>query len=333
MKVILIKLRPFQSGSHMAIKGNTITFPQNISSIAAKISEVPVNMKCVTDVIKVVFIGRKVPKKKLLKNILTVRKQVVLDALHFLQQHHYMYKDIGLSTKNLNALPKNNIPRELYESITLIQEKDTSNEELLNGPLIEEPTTLTHTGIIDMEGMEISEHDKKCAAMQKGDSVIAVPHGLIPINEYNNPELWLGSYPHLFPYGTGGPTTINGKHVQLKTYLKHLLNYCHYHYRKDLVFILAMYNVIHKQEVCLQTSLMVRRPLFCKTYSNTINNITSKELKHALLGKKEITQLSPNLQCLLKQLHAVGSKIPGSPYAKKSMRKEIHALMVRNHIY
>ncbi len=335
-KVILLKLQPYKLGSHFAIRGNTITFPHNMSSIVEKIKEVPLSLDVVTDIIKVIFIGKSIPKKRFLKNILTVRRQVVLEALHFLQQNHYMYKDLQLTEKNLKSLPQNDVPKHIYYSITLIQNKaDSDNEDLLNGPFIdqptfiEEPTSLTHSGIIDVEGMEISEEDKKLAAMQKDEPVIAIPHGAIPINEYNNVELWLGSYAHLFPYGMGGPKTVDGKQVTLRTYLKHLLNSCHYQYRKELAFVMAMYNVIHKQEVCLKTALTVRRPLFCKDYADTINSVKSRDLKKALLSKNEIHQLSPSVQCLLKQLHAVGSQIPGTAYAKKSMRKEIHAQMIK----
>ncbi len=64
MKVILLKLQPFKSGSHIAIRGNSITFPQNISSITKKIVEFPVNVKELSDAIKIVFIGSMKPSKK-----------------------------------------------------------------------------------------------------------------------------------------------------------------------------------------------------------------------------------------------------------------------------
>ena len=329
MKVIILKLQPYKPGSHYAIKGNTITFTQNISSITNMINEVPARMSSVNDTLKVIFVGRKIPKKNDLKNILNVRRQVVIDALKFLKEHHYMYNDIPLSRKNLRTLPHDDVPHEIYKCITLCHKKDDDNEEMLNGPYVDAPVSLTHTGIVDVDGTQVSEDEKKCAAVNKDEHIIAVPHGCIPVNEYNNAELWLGSYSHLFPFGTGGPTTLDGRKVTLKTYLQHLLNFCHHEYRKEMMFVMSMYNVIHKQEVALQTALTIRRPLFTQMHADRIDSVKSQELKQALLKQKDISQLSPQVQCLLKQLHAVGKRIPGSGYAKKSMRKEIHSQMVR----
>ena len=286
------------------------------------------NLNHISDVIKIVFIGKAKPQKKDLRNILTVRRQVVVDALTFLKQHHSMYSDIPMSSKNIRALPKNDVPTTMMKSITVFDKKNEDTDDLLNLPYMEDPVLLTHTGIADVDGSEISEKEKKCAAVGNHEPVIAIPHGALPVIEYNNPCLWLGSFPHLYPYGLGGPVTLDGKQVPLRTYLKHLLNLCYHQYRKELPFVLSMYNVIHKQEVCLQTALTIRRPLFCKQYYETIDKIKSSELRTALLSKQDISQLSEKLQSLLKQLHAVGSRIPGTAYAKKSMRKEIHGLMI-----
>ena len=329
MKVILLKLQPFKSGSHIAIKGNSITFPHNMSSISNKIEEFPVNVKELSNVIKLVFIGNTRPQKRHLKHILTVRRQVIIDALEFLRKHHYMYKDIRISAKNIKSLPKNNVPTDLFNSMTLFNSNESKdNEELLNGPFTDEPIFSTHTGIVDVEGNAISEDDKKCAAVKQADPILVVPHGAMPINEYNNVELWLGAFSHLFPYGIGGPRTTDGRQIMLKTFLKHLLNFSHYYFRKELVFVMSMYNVIHKMDVCIQASLTIRRPLFSSTYSEMISSVKSEDLKDALLKKKDISQLSPQVQCILKHLYAIGRRIPGSAYSKMSMRKEIHAMMV-----
>ncbi len=171
-------------------------------------------------------------------------------------------------------MPNDDVPTKLYNSITVHNKAECNDdEELLNGPYEDETVAFTHSGIVDMEGIEISENDKKCAAMKKGQPIIAVPHGAVPVNEFNNAELWLGAFPHLHPYGTGGPRSLDGKFVNLKTYLQHLLNFCYYDYRKELTFVMSMYNVIHKQEVCMQTSLTVKRPLFSNIYSDYIDSV------------------------------------------------------------
>ena len=50
-----------------------------------------------------------------------------------------------------------------------------------------------------------------------------VPHGAIPVNEYNNPLLWLHAYPWLYPYGRGAPECERKVKVGLRAYIKHVL--------------------------------------------------------------------------------------------------------------
>ena len=61
------------------------------------------------------------------------------------------------------------------------------------------------------------------SAISSLQGTLVVPHSSTPLNEYNNPNLWLGAYPWLFPYGKGGPEVIRKVKVGLRAYMKHLL--------------------------------------------------------------------------------------------------------------
>lgn len=58
----------------MAIHGNTITFPHNMSSIVKQITEFPVNVSVLPEIIKVIFIGKTMPQKKNLKGYFVCTK-------------------------------------------------------------------------------------------------------------------------------------------------------------------------------------------------------------------------------------------------------------------
>ena len=79
------------------------------------------------------------------------------------------------------------------------------------------------SGIIDTEGSSVPASDQMNSAISSLQGTLIVPHSSTPLNEYNNPNLWLGAYPWLFPYGKGGPEVIRKVKVGLRAYMKHLL--------------------------------------------------------------------------------------------------------------
>ena len=71
---------------------------------------------------------------------------------------------------------------------------------------------LEHTGIVDPDGASIPARSLVASAlrnlgsgMQKdSDADLYIFRGSSPISEYNNPSLFPGMFPTLFPYGIGG---------------------------------------------------------------------------------------------------------------------------------
>ena len=50
----------------------------------------------------------------------------------------------------------------------------------------------------DMNGSSFRSTDHISSAISALEGTMYVPYGSKPVNEYNNPSLWLGSYPWLF---------------------------------------------------------------------------------------------------------------------------------------
>ena len=100
---------------------------------------------------------------------------------------------------------------------------------------------MNSVGMVDFQGTTVHSSDQMSSAArnlqesnssestdQRNDSAglqgtMIVPHGPVPVNEYNNASLWYMSYPWLFPYGRGGPEIEREVPVSLKAYIKHLL--------------------------------------------------------------------------------------------------------------
>ncbi|CAF2657391.1 unnamed protein product [Rotaria sp. Silwood2] len=88
----IIKLHsPFHSTTTVqtALKGNCITFVQNVPNI---VNSLPLTLDDLCDTLKVIFIGARPPVRIHLKKVLTVRKKKITQALHWLKKTIYFIK-------------------------------------------------------------------------------------------------------------------------------------------------------------------------------------------------------------------------------------------------
>ena len=113
--------------SQRALKGNTISFPQDIVKIS---DSLPSDPRILVDTIKVVFIGSGVPSKEMLKKVFTVRREVVYNALTFLVQNHPLYTNIRIS-QSVN-LPDDDIPDEIWRTMAVHEGADENKKEHAN---------------------------------------------------------------------------------------------------------------------------------------------------------------------------------------------------------
>ena len=112
-------------------------------------------------------------------------------------------------------------------------------------------------GTVDLTGSTVKSSDQMTSAVLElqgnpmdedaiGDTLqgtLIVPHGSVPVNEYNNPSLWLGAYPWLFPYGRGGPEVKREPKVGLRAYIKHLLQLADRKFSLDLSLKFHAFNM------------------------------------------------------------------------------------------
>ena len=360
MYVIKLKSVAGPQASQKGLKGNTITFPQDTVKMA---SSLPANPDILVDHIRVVFIGKSKPSSDLLKKVLTVRRDKVYNAMRFLIAYNPIYSDVTLSDVNL---PIDDIPEEIRNSIEfrddLVEEEEnehstyTPQSDLENVP--SDSIVMDSVGMIDLEGSSVKANDQLSSAIQhlqlnesseetqeenNGESqndsehaenntyegTMIVPHGPVPVNEYNNPSLWLGAYPWLFPYGQGGPESQRKVYVGLRAYIKHLLKLADRKFSIDVSLKFHAFNVIQKRDVSYHTSLYVRRPGFntIATGIDSLNQESINELLNCVQNKTPIT--NPNLKSLLNSLSSTGKFINGSPYQKSTYRREIFGLMIK----
>lgn len=124
----IIKLQsPFHSATtaQTALKGNCITFLQNLSSVATNL---PLAVDDLCETLKVIFVGSQPPKRLQLKRVLTVRKKKIFDALQWLKKHNSLYQNISINLANIEKLPEDDVPESIMSTIeqNIVQEGSVS---------------------------------------------------------------------------------------------------------------------------------------------------------------------------------------------------------------
>lgn len=149
----VIKLHsPFHSAttSQAALKGNCITFLQNIPNI---VTSLPLALDDLCDTIKVIFVGSRPPERIHLKKILTVRKKKVVGALNWLKRYNILYQNIQINMNTIAQLPEDDVP----ESIMSTMEQKIDVEEIQTERVGYVPDPLSNpTGYVDTEAIPIS---------------------------------------------------------------------------------------------------------------------------------------------------------------------------------
>ena len=125
------------STAQSALKGNCISFPQDVINIATTL---PLELDDLRDSLKIIFVGCRTPPKHQLKNILTVRKKKVLEALQWLSQNNPLYRYVTINQSTINKLPEDDIPECLWatmETSTDVEAAENERSSYISDSLIQ----------------------------------------------------------------------------------------------------------------------------------------------------------------------------------------------------
>ena len=267
-----------------------------------------------------------------MRKILTVRRSKVKAALLFLQENHPLFSNITINSDDV-LLPEDDIPDVLWNTMVVHDNVDEDSREhsgyvpadSQDGD--DDTLIMESSGVLDLDGNSVVTGDQLQSAVHNLQGTMLIPHGPSPTTDYNNPSLWIGAYPWLFPYGSGGPEIERKRCISLKKYIKHLLLHADARFRLDISFKFHVFNILQKRGVSLHTSLMIKQTNFSHAASK-INNVTHETLVKLCNTVSTKTQCDNDVKTLMQKLTSAGSKIQGSAYSKKVHRREIHGLMV-----
>ena len=160
-----------------ALKGNCITFPQDLSNIATSL---PLSPNELSESIKIIFIGSSMPSRHHLRKILSVRRQRVFDALVWLKENNVLYSHVSLDKHIIAALPDDDVPDSIWETLDYVSDDGNARAEregytddpLTTSQAMSEKTTsdfipLNPSGVLDVDGATIAVEDVSTHMLRK----------------------------------------------------------------------------------------------------------------------------------------------------------------------
>ena len=127
----IFKLYPRDVDSHIPLDqlytgmaGNASLFELNTQEVVEMIKgqRMPSSVQSLASIIAITYVGSKFLPKDWLKKTFRVRREVVYEALVWLQSHNPIYADIKIDENRMRELPEDDVPDELLTIIR--QEKD-----------------------------------------------------------------------------------------------------------------------------------------------------------------------------------------------------------------
>ena len=149
---------------------------------------------------------------------LRVRRDTVLTAIQWLQQHNPFYADVTINFTNLNSLPQDDIPDQLLsleDRAPDTQEGDSATDIMASS-----------TSFLPLPSRSATEDEAIRSTINGIDPLEWPTIGDSPISEFKTAGLASMAFPTLFPHGKGDPTCPSRRHaITLTEAFKHLIHY------------------------------------------------------------------------------------------------------------
>ncbi|TRM62201.1 hypothetical protein BD626DRAFT_404399, partial [Schizophyllum amplum] len=190
-------------------------------------------------------------------------------------------------------------------------------------------------GVSDPEGARLAGRTFTASALRsllphassRPDLVIHRSSAASP--EYNNPNLFPGMFPTLFPNGYGGfedPQRVIP--ISMEKQAEYFLDVDHHAFGKHHAFIFVVLNILQRRKSHLHSHFTVNRTSFeavaTELASIPVENIikVANHLEHE--GKvNELDDNGRRVLLLLDKVRSVSAKVPGSEASKIAIRNDI----------
>ena len=314
LPIMRVYIKP---GGQRGYSGHCINLPQHIEELASSLPRYPKDL-CV---IVVKMKGRDNNFKDV-----SVRRQNVADALHWLLNNNPHYTDVQVNLHSLNSLPENGIPHDLISVETENCNTDSSQPDL--GPQNDDDDIVYNEGtemssflpIPQCQQQEIEAVQQQLSFSQNNEHMPWPTVDSEPLNEYLTPFLATLAFPALFPDGRGDPTNPSlYQNIPFGDRIKHLLKYAEkkdgkwkYRFATHPRFAYWALNMIQRKRILQQTGIF-------------LNQIQEKHILQQRSSNK--WQLITTLMLFLSKISRYLSNITGSNAYWHKAKEDLKAII------
>jgi hypothetical protein len=151
------------------------------------------------------------------------------------------------------------------------------------------------------------------------------------MNDWQDPEFFTGSFPTLFPFGSGGHLPEPQDRpvpVSLQAWAKWALTHHSRRFAQHPTFLFLLYDVQQRRQAALGNSFVVKRKDW-ETAQTAISSLTFDRLDAAAKSVLETgTHNDPTIRLLERHIQSIASKVPQSFALMRAARVHMRALFV-----
>ncbi|CAF1523805.1 unnamed protein product, partial [Rotaria sp. Silwood1] len=135
----------------------------------AAATTLPLDLDDLCDSLKIIFVGCRPHQRNQLKNVLTVRKKKVFEALQWLRQNNALYRNVTSNQSIISKLPEDDVPECLWATMevsTNVEAAENERASCLPDPLTNASefnnTTaipIISSAVLDVNGTKVSSNE------------------------------------------------------------------------------------------------------------------------------------------------------------------------------
>ncbi|KAI0087676.1 hypothetical protein BDY19DRAFT_1010104, partial [Irpex rosettiformis] len=250
------------------MRANAIVFSQPVAQL---LPVLPMPRAELDHIVAVLFTGSVSPSASDFKRTpVFVRPSKIWTALLWLKENHPSYGDVLLSSQNLAAYSEDNIPVTFFHQLTPegdpINTLGVSDSTAASGTESDICPLSVH-GVTEEDIVSMSFNEQALRAihhLRMGGNILTVGSSSSPESIYNNPDLFPGLFPWLYPYGVGGPETVREVDIPRVRYFRACLLYYDRRFQEDAYFPFIVLNQAQIRESSVGGYILTERRNFDK---------------------------------------------------------------------
>lgn len=325
--------------------GNTCAHPLNAVQTADILPRTVADMN---QNIGILFVGPGKHKPNILRKIFRVRRAKVIALSQFLRSTNVLFRKKVWDFSRFDEYPLDDALPGLDERIIVDESQtgeaalDEEAREFDDHPAMaasrlqpgEEFVFLERFGVTDATSERVQSRTFDSAALMSlvpegyGVPSMTLHRGSEAQKEYNNPDLFPGMFPALFPFGIGGFEGKRPVKVAFQTHAEYLLDLKDRAFAMHPVFAFVVVNILQRRVVHNETRYRITASRF-KKLAPEILQVDGNQIARVAQAVAEGTPLSripEKDKIVLKFMHeaeAVAARVPGSHMAKVDLRRRI----------